>query len=70
MEPGRIAFSRATSGAQETPLHINLGLRAESRLPQANIPGSSGAEAPLLIQRLNPLHCKQRGILKEEISAP
>jgi hypothetical protein len=48
-------------GAETYDLHITLGLHSESRLPKAYypIPDSSGAEAPLLIQHLNPLHCKQ-----------
>ena len=59
-------FSPAPPLGRRNLFAQNLGLRSESRLPQANIPGSSGAEAPLLIRHLNPLHCKQRGILNEE----
>jgi hypothetical protein len=57
-------FSPAPPLGRRNLFAQNLGLRSESRLPQATIPGSSGAQAPLLIQHLYPLHCTQRGDLR------
>ncbi len=48
-------------GRRDLRFAHHLRLHSGSRLPQATIHGSFGAEAPPLIQHLYPLHCTQRG---------